>query len=322
MIKYKILPIPYEKLISPIKLWLFITHNIFSLFIKSIAGRVLYALTIGIVASAILLNSGFFACLAAYFCGLTVLLPLTLAFEEFFHAASCIARGKVNTIRNLIIGYYDINEHNLLPVFAAIDYRGQFNLIDKFYISAGGPAATAGLVLSAVLFTFFIEANIHIRLVLILDAFVPLVALVPSSFLVQSDGFNIKDVAQKLRMPWHYSVLSQIASIRYPLMYCFSLKRAFKNEFVNIKDTFDAIDNLIDNDRINEAITIYHKLLNIEPFNALYHNNLAWLYYQQGDLSKALRHSKKSIKLSPQDEDFNDTFKKIMLALGREVSVI
>lgn len=321
MLKQKSIPLPKKILLSPLQLWCFINLQIFIVHLKSFVGVLLNSIIGLSIAIAIVSGVKLYVNITVYLIGFTFLVPLVISFEEFFHAAVCIARGKVDSINNLIIGYYEKNERNFSFIFAAVDYYGNFNLIDKFYISAGGPITTAYLVVTVTILSFILGADRHIITMLLLNAFIPFIGLIPSSFIVQSDGYSIKEVSQKLNMPWYYFVFRIVASTRYSLKYCFSLNKDFKDEFLNPTDVLEEIDKLVENNKLYEAIVHYCRLIKIDPFNALYYNNIAWLYYMLGELNKALKYSKKSLKLSSLDEDFRDTFEKIRISLNKNVEV-
>jgi len=321
MLRHKIIPIPKKILLSPIKLLCYISYQIFAVHLKSVAGVFLSGIIGLSIAIAIATGMNLYVNITLYLLGFTILVPLVISLEEFFHSATCIARGKVDSINNLIIGYFEKNNRNFSFIFAAVGYYGKFNLMDKFYISAGGPVTTAYLVVTITVLSFILRVDRHIVTILFLNAFIPFIGLIPSNFIIQSDGYNIREVSQKLNMPWYFIILYMVTSTKYSIKYCFSHNKNFKDEFLNPPDVLEKIEKLIEDNKLYEAITHYNSLLKIDPFNALYYNNIAWLYYMLGELNKAMKYSKKSLKLSSFDEDFKDTFEKIRISLNRNVEL-
>jgi tetratricopeptide (TPR) repeat protein len=46
------------------------------------------------------------------------------------------------------------------------------------------------------------------------------------------------------------------------------------------------------------------------------HNNLAWLYLEQNNISKALEHAEKAFELAPHIANIVDTYSKVLLGSG------
>lgn len=63
---------------------------------------------------------------------------------------------------------------------------------------------------------------------------------------------------------------------------------------------------------LNEAEDYYRKAIKKDTKNANAHNNLAWLYYtKKENLEEAETLALKALKLSPSDENYQDTLNKI-----------
>lgn len=61
--------------------------------------------------------------------------------------------------------------------------------------------------------------------------------------------------------------------------------------------------SLIDYDRADEALLIYHKLFTLEPDNALHAADLSFTYAHLGDISNMLFYLKRAIALNPEEEE-------------------
>ncbi|MBA6328709.1 PEP-CTERM system TPR-repeat protein PrsT [Colwellia sp. MB02u-6] len=70
----------------------------------------------------------------------------------------------------------------------------------------------------------------------------------------------------------------------------------------------------------NSAILAYKKMLINEPSNVIVLNNLSWLYLEKGELEKAQLHSKKSIKLAPENPNVIDTRGMVLLKIGERLA--
>lgn len=315
MIKTRSIPISKEITLKPLKLYLFILKEIYTVFAKSVVGSVLIGLLLINIVLAIYLNGKIFVPVTFYFVGITILFPMTGALEEFFHAVTCIARGKKDTIKNLLIGYYEKKGINISLLFAAVNYLGKFSQIDKLYLSAGGPVVTF-----VITFTFFItalitQANIHVTLILLLNASMPLTGLFPNKTIMESDGYNIIESAKKLRMPKRKIPVEMLKTICFAIQVLKSPGREFKDNYVDAAEILKKIETLLEEQEIQKAIRCYEKLLLIEPYNGDFLNNIAWLHYELGLLNQALLFSRKAVKMSPADKDYLDTFAKIKSAL-------
>lgn len=66
----------------------------------------------------------------------------------------------------------------------------------------------------------------------------------------------------------------------------------------------------------NKAIAVYVDVVSKQPKNIVAHNNLAWLYHEQGNLDSALLHAEKAFKLAPHIANVADTYGKVLLSSG------
>ena len=66
----------------------------------------------------------------------------------------------------------------------------------------------------------------------------------------------------------------------------------------------------------NKAITTYVEVIEKQPKNFLAHNNLAWLYLEQGKIKQALKHAEDAYALAPQIANIADTYGKVLLKSG------
>lgn len=73
--------------------------------------------------------------------------------------------------------------------------------------------------------------------------------------------------------------------------------------------------NLMIQDDINKAVTIYEKLVEAEPDNFVSLNNYAWVLQQAGNPEKALVYIEKAMKINGNNPDALDSYGKILLAL-------
>lgn len=311
MLQRKSIPIPHDIMRSPGKLFLFITGMIYWNFFGSIVW-----LSLGAIA---LLNMVF--TFETYFNPYIIViglffLPLVFAMEEFFHAAACIAKGRIQTIKNLVVGYLGIKGINLASFYIAIEYSGQFNSIDKFSISAAGPVTTffmTGLINLAAVVLGLKSPFIY---VFAAGMLMPVFAIIPSYITVPSDGYLIAQTAVKLNMSLFNIAREFVISMKYPFLYCFAPNREFENHFIDTSEAYETIDKLLNENNIDGAIDVYEKLVAVSPYDALVFNNLAWLYHEKGIMDKALMYSRKAFRLSPKDAEIQDTFMKVKIAAG------
>lgn len=73
--------------------------------------------------------------------------------------------------------------------------------------------------------------------------------------------------------------------------------------------------NLMIQDDINKAVTIYEKLVEAEPDNFVSLNNYAWVLQQAGNPEKALVYIEKAMKINDNNPDALDSYGKILFAL-------
>lgn len=66
----------------------------------------------------------------------------------------------------------------------------------------------------------------------------------------------------------------------------------------------------------NKAIAVYDDVVKKQPKNVVAHNNLAWLYLEQNNISKALEHAEKAFELAPHIANIVDTYSKVLLGSG------
>ncbi len=306
---------PHELILSPMKLYFFILKKIYVIFTLSLVGVLLNIVAIALLVATFFVGKETYMSTTLYIIGVVLLLPLVIATEEFFHASACIARGKKSTLNNLIIGCYEKYSLNLFTVFFAVDYNGKFNLIDKLYISAAGPIATLYMGFLAVILLFWLGVDRQIRVIVLISLLVPCIGLIPSSKIILSDGANIRNTVKRLGIPWFEAVLEVISSVKYPFEYCFLGKRVFQDNYINPVEALRAVEKLLSEKKIDEAILIYDKLILIDPYNAVFYNNLAWLYYELGNYDSAIKFSKKSLLLLPDDPDFQHTLTEVSNAI-------
>jgi putative PEP-CTERM system TPR-repeat lipoprotein len=88
---------------------------------------------------------------------------------------------------------------------------------------------------------------------------------------------------------------------------------AHPNEVVN---RIYYANELIKHDK-NKAISQYSKVIINDKSNILALNNLAWLLYEAGDISKAKKYIDRAMKIEPNNPDVIDTNNKINQAINR-----
>jgi putative PEP-CTERM system TPR-repeat lipoprotein len=66
----------------------------------------------------------------------------------------------------------------------------------------------------------------------------------------------------------------------------------------------------------NKAIVVYEDVVKKDPKNIIAHNNLAWLYLDQGQTEKALEHAQEAFALAPHIVNIVDTYGKVLLKSG------
>jgi putative PEP-CTERM system TPR-repeat lipoprotein len=73
---------------------------------------------------------------------------------------------------------------------------------------------------------------------------------------------------------------------------------------------------------ISKSISIYNDVVVERPKNIIAHNNLAWLYFEQKELDKALVHAETAFALAPQVANVVDTYGKVLLASGNKKAAL
>ncbi|MEI6895634.1 MAG: XrtA/PEP-CTERM system TPR-repeat protein PrsT [Colwellia sp.] len=72
----------------------------------------------------------------------------------------------------------------------------------------------------------------------------------------------------------------------------------------------------------NKAIGLYENIVKKQPKNVIAHNNLAWLYLEQGKMEQALEHAQYAFELAPHIANVTDTYGKILLKSGDKRSAL
>lgn len=95
---------------------------------------------------------------------------------------------------------------------------------------------------------------------------------------------------------------------------------AVLENYLTIDDSNNRIKTMLasiylDND-IPKSIKIYNDVVLEKPKNFIAHNNLAWLYFEQNKLDKALIHAETAFSLAPHVANIVDTYGKVLLATG------
>ncbi len=75
-------------------------------------------------------------------------------------------------------------------------------------------------------------------------------------------------------------------------------------------------ERLYNEGKTEEAIAAFNKALELDPSFALAHNDLAFIYWQKGNVERALHHITKAMELAPDDRDVIWNCGQIMLGLG------
>lgn len=315
MINNRIIQLTEEALLSPYKLFFRITYNSYYMLFSSVVGSAITILLILNIILAGILKNNFFVNSLYCFIFILIIFPITIALEEFFHASTAIARGKKDTINSFVIGYYERKNKNIFPAYFAISYFGNFNIIDKLYISAAGPVSTIYVLIISMIFSNFISTSRIVKIAMLINLVIPFVGLIPSRFVVQSDGYSIVEAIKKLNMPWNFAFVNLAVSPKYALRYLIKPKRVFENDYVNPRKVLGLIEKYLDDNNMLDAVNAYKKLLKIDPYNCLYLNNTAWILYEMGRHREALVYIKRCMKLSNNTEEYRDTYKKVIAAL-------
>lgn len=242
---------------------------------------------------------------------LVALFPLVIATEEFCHAASCLGRGKPDRLHGLLIGRYFAGKVHLSFGFAAVDMRGRLNPIDKLCISAAGPVLTFLCVLSAWVVCRVTGAPGPLRTALLVLSAVPLVGLIPSQIIIQSDGYAVVDAFRRLGVPRAARLSELIRAVSFPLRWWFRPRRAWPDEFLSPPEAYRSIEQAVSDGDTLSAIAWYRRLLRIDPYNSVNHNNLAWLLADVQRYPEAYRHAQWARVLAPDDPDVADTWVRL-----------
>lgn len=245
---------------------------------------------------------------------LCIFFPLVVSLEEFFHAAACIGRGKFDRVQGLIIGRYYVGVKYFLFQFVAISMRGKFNHIDRFYISSAGPLLAIGTVIVVYLSSGLASTAAPMRTALLILALVPMIGLLPQRVVVSSDGYNIRDAAMRLRMPFGAVVFEIARSTLFALRWILFPSRDYSDDFTHVSLTHEDIAKAVAAGDIVGAVALYRRLEKTDPYNPLVQNNLAWLLADLGQLREAERHARKALTLGRQDPEILDTLVRIQNA--------
>lgn len=133
--------------------------------------------------------------------------PLVQVFEEFFHAAVPIAKGRPEWLKSMLVAnlYAPDKKTILVFMFVAIQHQGELSPLDGLHISAAGPLgvlAVAGIGLAAlVVYKLSCDANIlYPALVILPFMFNGLLSLIPARNWFRSDGSNMVAMARQLEL--------------------------------------------------------------------------------------------------------------------------
>jgi tetratricopeptide (TPR) repeat protein len=168
------------------------------------------------------------------------------------------------------------------------------------------------------LVVFLINPVIKIQFMLGIVTLSPLMAFIPGSRILKSDGYTILHCARSLNYNILTTLTEVLLSARFPLYYLKSTDKAFIESCTSISEAYQEIEKLMENENYTEAILVYEKLIEIRPDDATIMNNLAWLYHKTGEYQKAFNYSKAAISLS-DDPDFKENYEEIKGIL--EISV-
>jgi hypothetical protein len=137
---------------------------------------------------------------------LIVGVPLAVIIEEFFHAATSLAKNRPDLLYGILLGDFYLAKKNqsVWFLFAAIRHRGERSPVDDIHISAAGPLGlmlTTSIALGAVLLA---QAVVAVSLIYALVVLVPILvcgalSLLPIRFGVGSDGANIENARQQIK---------------------------------------------------------------------------------------------------------------------------
>ena len=72
----------------------------------------------------------------------------------------------------------------------------------------------------------------------------------------------------------------------------------------------------------NKAIKVYEDVIIKQPTNIVAHNNLAWLYSEQGKSEQALKHAKEAFRLAPHVANIVDTYGQVLLKSGDKAAAL
>lgn len=317
MIKHEKVSLPKNKFNKPISLFVFFVYKIYLihfkaflnrivLFLLFIVGTIIYIYDESLLLSRLLIILLFF--LFAF--------PMAIALEEYFHLIMCISRGKKNTANNLVVGYYYKNNKQIFPLYVAVDYFGKFNLIDMFYISLGGPLATILLLLILAACILFFNFNLAVITGLLI--FIPMIALIPITKPIQSDGYNVKNAIEKLKIPKKYILIEVYKTVKILTTYFLSSNREFEDKFVSVSEELNIINECMNNKEFEKALVHYEKVYNVDPYNPMILNNIAWLHLNNGNKKQAKKFINRAKQISPNDVDIIDTYNKVILFSVRE----
>lgn len=239
------------------------------------------------------------------------LLPLAIALEEFFHMAACLGRGKGDRLQGLLIGRCLLGRLHLGFQFAAVVMQGRLNAIDRLYISAAGPLLAFCCLLAAWLGLQAAGGPAACRTAVAVVAAVPLIGLIPSRLIVESDGYSLLRAARRLRLPGRAIAVEVGRALGYALGWMLRPRRPWPDDFVDERAAYAAIEAHLATGDKAAAVDWYRRLARVDPYNSLIHNNLAWLLADLGQRDAAGRHAARALALAPHDPTVRDTCRRI-----------
>jgi hypothetical protein len=137
---------------------------------------------------------------------LIVGVPLAVIIEEFFHAATSLAKNRPDLLYGILVGdfYRAKKDQSVWFLFAAIRNRGERTPIDDIHISATGPLGLMLLTSAALGAVLLTQAIFAVNLTYAVVVLVPVLicgalSLVPIRFGVGSDGANIENARQQMK---------------------------------------------------------------------------------------------------------------------------
>jgi hypothetical protein len=276
-----------------------------------------------------------------------IIMPLFIALEESLHMGICIQQGKSSYIKNLCVVYaVTKKKRRIIMTAVATKFRGNFTPLDRIQIHGGAPLLVL-LVLCMIFIVLLLLMRISIKNLIIywaILAIFPIGSLVPIAFLFESDGFCIIKNAKCLRMSVPQIFKELLYGILYGLRYIFlgscCERRTFSNkkiervlESVHKCDFISAVSTLEEMLKINpddpqlynniawcyselgikldRAIILAQKALELDPTKAVYLDTLGWCYYKKGDFHHAKQYITKAVASCPHNTIHQNHLKEI-----------